>query len=303
VEGTPVEVYEGILREIADGWGGPVGIDFRAPSRVNDARFCDNWARYLRAGASPGAAIALTKMNGEIDVRGVLPSIRVPTLVLHRTGDRAISVRAGRSMAEAIPGAAFVELPGDDHLPWVGDSDRVLSEIEAFLTGVRGNVAADRVLGTVLFTDIVGSTERAAEIGDLGWRDLLEAHNARVRREFERFDGREAKTTGDGFLATFDGPARAVRCANAITQTVREIGIEVRAGLHTGEIEFVDGEVHGIAVHIGARVAALAGAGEVLVSSTVKDLIAGSGLEFADRGEHVLKGVPGAWRVFALLPG
>jgi class 3 adenylate cyclase len=242
-------------------------------------------------------------MNGEIDVRGVLPSIRVPTLVLHRTGDRAISVRAGRSMAEAIPGAAFVELPGDDHLPWVGDSDRVLSEIEAFLTGVRGNVAADRVLGTVLFTDIVGSTERAAEIGDLGWRDLLEAHNARVRREFERFDGREAKTTGDGFLATFDGPARAVRCANAITQTVREIGIEVRAGLHTGEIEFVDGEVHGIAVHIGARVAALAGAGEVLVSSTVKDLIAGSGLEFADRGEHVLKGVPGAWRVFALLPG
>lgn len=302
-EGTPVEVYEDVLREIADGWGGPVGIDFRAPSRVNDARFRDNWARYLRAGASPGAAIALTKMNGEIDVRGVLPSIRVPTLVLHRTGDRAISVRAGRSMAEAIPGAAFVELPGDDHLPWVGDSDRVLSEIEAFLTGVRGNVAADRVLGTVLFTDIVGSTERAAEIGDLGWRDLLEAHNARVRREFERFDGREAKTTGDGFLATFDGPARAVRCANAITQTVREIGIEVRAGLHTGEIEFVDGEVHGIAVHIGARVAALAGAGEVLVSSTVKDLIAGSGLEFADRGEHVLKGVPGAWRVFALLPG
>jgi len=302
-EGTQAEVYEDILREISDRWGGPVGIDFRAPSRVNDARFRDTWARYLRAGASPGAAIALTQMNREIDVRAVLASIRVPTLVVHRTGDRAISVGAGRSMAEAIPGARFVELPGDDHLPWVGDSERILSEIERFLTGVRGSTGSDRVLGTVLFTDIVGSTELAAEMGDVEWRDLLEAHNGRVRREFERFDGREAKTTGDGFLATFDGPARAVRCANAITQTVREIGLDVRTGLHTGEIQFVNGEVHGIAVHIGARVATMAGAGEVLVSSTVKDLIAGSGLAFADRGDHVLKGVPGMWRLFALVEG
>ncbi len=299
--GISADAYEEMLREIADGWGGPVGIDFRAPSRVNDARFRDNWARYLRAGASPGAAIALTRMNREIDVRAVLSSIRVPALVLHRTGDRAISVEAGRYLADHIPDATFVELPGVDHLPWVGDSERVVSEIEEFLTGVRGSAMPDRVLGTVLFTDIVGSTATAAEIGDLGWKDLLGAHNERVRREFERFGGREAKTTGDGFLATFDGPARAVRCARAITMTVREIGIEVRAGVHTGEIEFEGAEVHGIAVHIGARVAAMAAAGEVLVSSTVKDLIAGSGLAFADRGEHTLKGVPGRWRIFALV--
>jgi class 3 adenylate cyclase len=237
----------------------------------------------------------------EIDVRDVLPAIRVPTLVLHRSGDRVVPVQAGRYLAEHIPDAKFVELPGVDHYPFAGDSDAMLDEIEEFLTGSRRVREPDRVLATVLFTDIVDSTERAAELGDRRWKQLLDDHHRLVRAELERSRGKEVRIAGDGFLATFDGPARAVRCACAIRDAVRELGIEIRAGLHTGEIELAQTGVEGIAVHIGARVAALAGAGEVLASSTVKDLVVGSGIDFADRGTHVLKGVPGEWNVHAVI--
>jgi class 3 adenylate cyclase len=235
-----------------------------------------------------------------MDFRHVLPAIRVPTLLLHSVGDRALPVGGSRYMAERIPGAKYVELPGNDHLPWGEDADAILDEIQEFLTGVRHGPEPDRVLATVLFTDIVGSTEKAAAIGDRRWRDLLEGHHNLVRRELGRFRGREVDTAGDGFLATFDGPARAVRCARAVSDGVRTLGLEVRAGLHTGEVELVDDKVSGLAVHIGARVAAAAGPGEVLVSSTVKDLVAGSGLRFQDRGPQSLKGVPGEWHLFAL---
>ena len=251
--------------------------------------------------ASPAAAHALTRMNGEIDVRHVLPAIAVPTLLVHRIGDRTLPVEGARYMAERIPGATLVELPGDDHLPFVGDQDEILDEIEEFLTGIRPSPAPDRVLATVLFTDIVGSTMRAAELGDRRWRDLLETHHAVVRKELERWQGREVDTAGDGFLATFDGPARAIRCACAIRDAVTGLGLEIRAGLHCGEVEIVGDDVAGIAVHTGARVAALADANEVLVSSTVRDLVAGSGIEFEERGEHELKGVPGSWRLYAVL--
>jgi class 3 adenylate cyclase len=240
-------------------------------------------------------------MNGLIDVRHVLPAVRVPTLVLHRVGDRAIAVQNGRYLADHLDGAHYVELPGEDHLPWVGDQDSILDEAEEFLTGVRRGPEPDRVLATVLFTDIVGSTQLASELGDRRWRELLEAHRAVVRRELERFRGHEVDTTGDGFLARFDGPARAIRCAVAIRDGVRAIGLEIRAGLHTGECELHDSRVAGIAVHIGARVAGLAEGGEVLVSSTVKDLVAGSGIGFEDRGVHELKGVPGSWPVHKVL--
>ena len=234
-----------------------------------------------------------------IDIRPILDAIRVPTLVLHRTGDRTIPIESGRYLAEHIPEASFVELAGDDHLPWIGDADAVLGEIEQFLTGTRSRPESDRVLATVLFTDIVGSTARAAELADAAWRDLLEAHHARVRDQLARYAGREIGTTGDGFLAIFDGPARAVRCALALADAVRPLGLEIRAGLHTGEIELSGNDVRGLAIHIGARIAALAGAGEVLVSRTVRDLVVGSGLTFLDRGTHVLKGVPDEWQLFA----
>jgi class 3 adenylate cyclase len=239
-------------------------------------------------------------MNAEIDIRDVLPAIRVPTLILHSLGDPGIDVRGSRYMAERIPGAKYVELPGSDHLPWVSDGDAILDEVEEFLTGVRHGPEPDRVLATVMFTDIVGATERAAALGDRRWRDLLDAHHALVRRELTRFRGREVDTAGDGFLATFDGPARAIRCACAISDGARQLDLEIRAGLHTGECEQVGDKVGGIAVHIGARVAAMAASHEVLVSSTVKDLVAGSGLRFADRGVQTLKGVPGEWRLFAV---
>jgi class 3 adenylate cyclase len=228
--------------------------------------------------------------------------IRVPTLVLNRTGDHVIRVEEGRYIAEHLSGARFVELPGDDHVPWVGDSDAIVDEVEEFLTGVRHHAEADRVLATVLFSDIVGSTERAAALGDRKWRHLLEGYYALARRELIRFRGREVDTAGDGFFAAFDGPARAIRCAEAISEGVRSLGIEIRAGLHTGECEIIGDKVGGIAVHIGARVTSLARAGEVLVSSTVKDLVAGSGIGFEDRGTQTLKGVPGEWRLFAVLP-
>jgi pimeloyl-ACP methyl ester carboxylesterase len=291
---------EHFLRAIDETWGTGSSLPHFAPSAAKDEQFRRWWARHERLGASPGAAMALMRMNSEIDVRHVLPMIRVPTLVLHRTGDVTVNVEAGRYQAAHIPGAKYVELPGVDHIPFIGDADAVLDEIEEFLTGVRPAPESDRVLATVLFTDIVGSTEHAARLGDRRWRDLLQAHHGLVRRELARFRGREVDTAGDGFLASFDGPARAVRCACAIGDAVRPLGIEVRAGLHTGECEVMGERVGGIAVHIGARVAGLAGPGEVWISSTVKDLVAGSGLRFADRGTHSLKGVPGEWRLFTI---
>ncbi len=237
-------------------------------------------------------------MNSQIDIRALLPSIHVPTLVLHRSGDQDSRPQEGRYIAEHIPGARFIELPGNDHLPWI-DADQVLDEVEEFLTGVRHGPEPNRVLATVLFTDIVGSTERAAELGDRAWLELREAHHAAVRLLLEHFRGNEVETAGDGFLATFDGPARAVRCAGSIVRVVGDLGIEVRAGIHTGECELVDGKIGGIAVHVGARIAAQASAREVLVSSTVHDLVAGSGIVFAERCVTELKGVPGEWRLYA----
>jgi pimeloyl-ACP methyl ester carboxylesterase len=282
-------------------WGHlrPEDVEYYAPSRVGDEQFVRNLEQYLRRAASPGAAAALLRMNSYIDIRGVLPTIQVPTLVLHRTGDHDVDVAEGRYLASKIPRAKFVELPGADHWISAGNTDEIADEIEEFLTGTRPVPQPDRVLATVLFTDIVGSTERAAELGDSRWRELLGTHDAAVRRELERFRGREVDTAGDGFLATFDGPARAVRCALSIGDAVRQIGVDVRAGIHTGECELDGPKIRGIAVHTGARVAALAGPGEVLISKTVKDLVAGSGLEFEDRGIHELKGVPGEWQLYA----
>jgi class 3 adenylate cyclase len=279
-------------------WGVDADVEHLAPSAARDAAFGRRLATYFRRSASPGAAGALMRMNTQIDVRALLPTIRVPTLMLHRVGDRDASVDEGRWIAEQIPGARFVELPGEDHMPWVGDQDRLLDEVQEFLTGMPRAAVADRVLTTVLVTDIVGSTERATQLGDRAWSALVDEHHAIVRGELTKFRGREIDTAGDGFLATFDGPARAVRCACAIVDGVRGLGIEVRAGVHTGEVELVGDHVRGIAVHIAARVAALAGAGDVLVSSTVTGLVAGSGLQFKDRGEHPLKGVQGLWRTY-----
>jgi pimeloyl-ACP methyl ester carboxylesterase len=299
---APTEAdQEAFIEEVARDWGGTVGLAARAPSQVGNEAFSRWWSTYLRMSASPGAAKTFTRMNAQIDVRDVLPLVQVPTLIVHRAGDRAMSVEGSRYMAERIEGARYVELPGEDHLPFVGDQDQILDEVEEFLTGVRRGPEPDRVLATVLFTDIVGSTERAAELGDRRWRELLEAHHAAVRGELERFRGREVDTAGDGFLATFDGPARAIRCATAIRGAVERLGLTIRAGLHTGECELHGNNVSGLAVHMGARVAALARPGEVLVSSTVKDLVAGSGIEFDDRGVHKLKGIPGDWRLHAAL--
>jgi class 3 adenylate cyclase len=250
-------------------------------------------------GCTPAAAEAFMRMAFAIDVRHVAPTIGAPTLVIHAVDDAVCHVENARFLARTIPHARYVELPGGEHVPWF-DPDRTVAEIREFLTGQRETSTPNRVLATVLFTDLVGSTERAATLGDRRWRDLLEQHHASIRRELARYDGREVDTAGDGFFATFDGPARAIRCAQAIIEAVRPLGLTVRAGLHTGEVELADDKVAGIAVNIGARVSAQADAGEVLVSGTVKDLVAGSGLEFEDRGFAVLKGVPGEWRLFAV---
>ena len=287
--------------EVEQNWGHmrPQDVEYYAPSRVGDEPFVRNLEQYFRRAASPGAAAALLRMNSYIDIRDVLPTIQVPTLVLHRTGDHDVNVAEGRYLASRIPGAKFVELEGADHWIAAGDTDAIADDIEEFLTGTRPMPEPDRVLATVLFTDIVGSTERAAELGDRRWRELISTHDAAVRRELERFRGREVDTAGDGFLAAFDGPARAVRCALSAGDAVRQLGVEIRAGIHTGECELDGPKIRGIAVHTGARIASLAGPGEVLVSQTVKDLVAGSGLGFDDRGVHALKGVPGEWRVYA----
>ncbi|MBI4591128.1 MAG: adenylate/guanylate cyclase domain-containing protein [Candidatus Rokubacteria bacterium] len=298
--GRTREEFERRLKAVEQTWGMGADLTMFAPSLVNDDSYRKWWATYERAAASPGAVMAVLQMNWGIDARPVLPAIRVPTLVLHRTGDRVVKVEQGRLIAERIPGAKYVELPGDDHVPSAGDADTLLDEIEEFLTGVRHGPEPDRVLATVLFTDIVGATERAAELGDRRWRELIARHHALVRKQLERYHGREIDTAGDGFLAAFDGPARAIRCAGAIGDAVGPLGIRIRAGLHTGECEVIGGKLGGIAVHIGARVAALAAPDEVLVSSTVKDLVAGSGLRFQDRGVCSLRGVPGEWRLFAV---
>jgi class 3 adenylate cyclase/esterase/lipase len=295
------EALQQFLGYIDQAWGSGASLPFFAPSFANDAPTQQWWGRFERLGASPAGVTALMRMNSRIDISNIVSSIRVPTLVIHRTEDVTINVEGGRYLAQNIPGARYLELPGKDHPPWIGDNaDEIADVIEEFLTGSRAPVDVDRVLATVLFTDIVGSTEKAAELGDRRWRDLLEHHHATIRRNLARFRGREVKTTGDGILATFDGPARGVRCACAITEEIRPLGIEVRAGLHTGECEIIGDDVGGIAVHIGARVASLAGGSEVLVSSTVKDLVAGSGLRFGDRGNRSLKGVPGEWHIFAV---
>jgi class 3 adenylate cyclase len=284
-------------------WGEPVGLDVRAPTMAHDQNFRQWYARYLRMSTSPASLAALTRMNADIDIRNILPAIRVPTLILHSVQDQALDIAGSRYMASRIPAARLVELTGPDHLPWLSDADTVVEEIEVFLTGERHTPLADRMLATILFTDIVNSTERVAALGDRRWHDLLDSHHTLTRGELARFRGREVKTAGDGFLATFDGPARAVRCACAISEGVRNLGLEVRAGVHTGECEMMGDDIGGIAVHIGARIASAADAGEVLVSSTVRDLVAGSGLRFQDRGTKPLKGVPGEWHLFAVERG
>lgn len=297
------EKWDQVLANIERHWGTPEGISLSlwAPSIAGDERAAQAAAAYFRAAASPSAVLAVMKMNREIDVRHVLPSVRVPTLVLHRIGERVIDIENARYMASRIPGAKLVELPGIDHMPWVGDVEPVIQETEEFLTGTRHAAEIERVLATVLFTDIVESTERAAALGDRKWRQVLENYQALVRQQLGQFRGREVDTAGDGFLASFDGPARAIRCAAAVRERARAQDIEIRAGLHTGECEIMGEKLGGIAVHIGSRVAGKAAPGEIVVSQTVKDLVAGSGLSFAERGPHTLKGVPGEWRLYAFL--
>jgi class 3 adenylate cyclase len=297
-EADAAEDFLEALPQIWDDAGGLLNL--WAPSAAEDPHAQEAFGRYLRQGASPAAALALTRMNFQIDARAVLEVIDVPTLVLHRTEDMITLVEAGRHMAAGIRGAKYVELPGEDHIWYYGDADAILREIEEFLTGAHVERDPDRVLATVMFTDIVDSTSRASELGDRAWRDLLGRHDSLMRRELDRHRGREVKTIGDGFLATFDGPARGIRCAVDARDAVRDLGIEIRAGLHTGEVELIGNDVAGIAVNIGARVGSAAGPGEVLVSRTVTDLVAGSGIEFADRGVHTLKGVPGDWQLYAV---
>jgi len=288
------EQRQHFFEEMREQWGGPVGVEERAPSVANDPKFRDWWATYLRMGASPGAAVALTQMNAEIDVRRVLPTIRVPSLVIHRTGDLLLNIDEGRFVADCIPGSKFVELPGDDHLPFVGDQDAILDEVEEFLTGVRHSLEPDTVLATVLFTRIVSAKDNR------NWDNLLRRLRIQIGKEINWFRGREIDMVGDRPLAIFDGPARAIRCAMAIVEYASRLGVEMRVGLHTGECEIVDGKVQGMATQVGACVANEAQSGDVLVSRTVKDLVAGSGIAFEDRGVHSLPGV-GEWRLFEVL--
>jgi class 3 adenylate cyclase/alpha-beta hydrolase superfamily lysophospholipase len=300
-EGIRVDRFEEWTRTIEREWGGAVGVEFWAPGEAGNQAFEHWWARLLRQGTSPSGAIDLLNLYLEIDVRSALGTIAAPALVLHRTGDRMVPIRQGRYLAKGIPDARLVELSGDDHLVFVGDSGGLLDEVEEFLVGSRQARDVDRALATVLFTDIVGSTETAARLGDRRWSELLAHHDSAVRRALAIHRGREVKTMGDGFLATFDGPARAIRCAGSIRDDLQQIGITVRAGIHTGEVETIGTDVGGMAVTIGARVGELAGPGEVLVSSTVKELVVGSGIEFRQRGAHRLKGTPDKWSLFAVV--
>jgi class 3 adenylate cyclase len=288
------------VQAFVEGWGDGRRLDALAPTAAGDPTFRRWFAKLERLATSPGEALRQQELVGRVDVRDVLPSIQAPTLVLRREHDPLFDVRHSRYVAEHIPGARFVELPGVDNLITAGDTGATLAEIEEFLTGARRAPETDRILATVLFTDIVDSTGHAARLGDEGWRRLLARHDEAVRDEVERGRGRAVKSLGDGWLATFDGPARGIRAALAVRDRLRRLGLEVRAGLHTGECDVVGDDVGGMAVHIGARVGALAGPGEVLVSGTVRDLVVGSELHFADRGEHELRGVPGPWRLYAV---
>jgi class 3 adenylate cyclase len=297
------ERWRTVLSNLERSWGTPKGVDLEmwAPTIAHDPERAAQWTAYFRSAASPGAVLAVMNMNRDIDVRRVLPSVRVPTLILHRVDEKVIEIEHARYLARHIPGAKLVELPGVDHIPYVGDSGALLDQVELFLTGQRQAAEPERVLATVQFTDIVQSTERAATLGDRKWRELLEKFQSMVREELKQHRGREIDTAGDGFLAAFDGPARAIRCAAAVRGGARSQGLEIRAGVHTGECELIGDKLGGIAVHIGARVAAQAAPGEIVVSQTVKDLVAGSGLSFAERGAHALKGVPGEWRLYAFV--
>jgi class 3 adenylate cyclase/pimeloyl-ACP methyl ester carboxylesterase len=301
--GWSEDTWTTVLDNLERHWGTPSGVDLNmwAPSIANDEQRAAQVAAYFRSAASPGAVVAVMKMNRDIDVRYVLPSVRVPTLIIHRVNERVLSVEHSRYLARHIPGAKLVEVPGIDHVPWIGDFDAILDHAEEFLTGERHAPDLERVLATVLFTDIVESTERAAALGDKRWRELLQSYQSLVREQLGNFRGREIDTAGDGFLASFDGPARAIRCAASVRERSRSLGMEIRAGLHTGECEVMGDKLGGIAVHIGSRVAGKAAPGEIVVSQTVKDLVAGSGLSFAERGAHALKGVPGEWRLYAFV--
>jgi class 3 adenylate cyclase len=296
-EATP-EQFEVSMRELPRHWGTGRSIDWIAPSIASDATRAW-WGKLLTHAMTPGDAVAFMRIAFDIDVRHVAPAIRVPTLILHRVDDRVCNVENARWLARNIEASRYLELSGVDHAPWSG-ADDIVPEIQEFLTGTREAAEPDRVLATVLFTDLVGSTELLRARGDRAWRDLIERHNAAVRHELARFRGTELDTAGDGFLATFDGPARAIRCGLAIVKVISSLGLQVRAGLHTGECERVGGRLMGIAVHAGARIAAIAGGGEILVSSTVRDLVAGSGLALVDRGEHRLKGIDEHWRLYAV---
>jgi class 3 adenylate cyclase len=299
--GPNIEQHESWMAEVARAWGGPVGLEDRAPTL---AKFRQWWSHYLRVSASPSAVIALIRANAEIDIRHILPSIRAPTLVLHCSGDRAMEVGHSRYLASQIAGAKLVIIESGDHLPYASGSAEIVSNVREFLTGQRHAHQSDSVLCTILFTDIVGSTEKVIAAGDRRWADLLEAHNSAVRRELAAYRGREINTTGDGFMAIFDGPARAVRCAFAIKETVRLVGVEIRSGIHTGECEMRRDSVTGLSVHIAARIAALASAGSIVASRTVKDLVAGSGITFEDLGDHNLKGVSDQWHLYRVVsPG
>jgi class 3 adenylate cyclase len=294
------QAWDALMKYMDENWGSGTSLPAFAPSKANDPAIRQWWGKFERLGASPSAAIALMQMNREIDLTGILHSIRVPTLVIHRTEDALVSVAGGRELAAGIPGARLFEFPGADHLFFLdaGASDVMAAELEEFLTGARSPAVVDRVLATVAFTDIVDSTRRADAKGDRAWRDLLESHDKTVRRELSRFRGKEVKSLGDGFLATFDGPARAIHCASAIRDSLRALDVPIRVGVHTGEVELAENDVRGIAVHIASRVANLGGPHDVLVSRTVKDLVAGSGIKFEDFGVHVLKGITEPWQVF-----
>ena len=282
-------------------WGGPFGLEHGAPSVANDEAARSWFGAYLRYSASVTATKTLMYQNHAVDIRDLLPAVRVPTLVLHRTGDQWQQLAEGRYLAEHIPGAKLVELPGDDHIPWWGDQDRLIGEIQEFLTGARAIAPTDRVLLTVLVTDIVGSTEKAAAMGDMKWKGLLQSHDAAVRQELKNFDGQEINTTGDGFILAFTGPSRAIHCALAIRQALERLGLEMRAGLHTGECERRGSDLSGLAVHLASRISGKASSNRILVSNTVKDLVVGSGIMFSDEGTHSLKGIPGEWPLFGVV--
>jgi pimeloyl-ACP methyl ester carboxylesterase/class 3 adenylate cyclase len=280
-------------------WGTGASLPMFVPSMVGNKAFQRWWGKLERLGANPAACIDAMRMNSQIDVSAILPSIHVPTLVVHRKNDVAVNVEGGRELASLIPRARYLELPGADHIPFVGEgSGEIVDAINEFLTGSRLPISIDRVLATVLFTDIVESTEKAAALGDQRWRDLLEEHDRTIRDELAHFHGREVKSLGDGFLATFDGPARAIHCARSIVRAARALGISVRIGIHTGEVEFVEEDIKGIAVHIASHVASLGSADDIVVSRTIKDLVAGSGISFDDFGIRQLKGLPDAWQLY-----